>query len=129
MPIANLLGRRLPLAAAIVWTTAIAYLSLLSFKNLGSEMDMPNADKLVHIVFHFGFTILWFWHFKTRFSSVGKTLAAIFIASFIYGIGIELAQEFLTADREADVADIIANISGSFLAVILSIFIVRRKRA
>jgi len=47
-----------------------------------------------------------------------KPLAISFVFSFIFGILIEMMQQFFTDSRQGDPFDILANISGATLAVI-----------
>ena len=48
-----------------------------------------------------------------------KPFFTSFILSVIFGITIEILQEFLTNTRTADVFDVLANITGACLAVFI----------
>ena len=106
------------LIAAICWTFVIAILCLVSFKKLPS-VDVKSADKYVHALFHFGFTILWYLYFKMQ--NGGKWLLKIFLFSLAYGATIEIMQGLFTETRQADLHDIAANCSGSLIAVLVII--------
>lgn len=116
MPMPNLLVRKYLLPAAIGWTLLIAVMCLVSFGKLPG-IGIGGADKYVHVVFHFGFFVLWFLNFS-RPDNFEKVMARVFLASLLYGITIELAQELLTATRHADIYDVMANTTGAFLAVV-----------
>lgn len=88
-------------------------------------IDIPNIDKIIHTIFHFVFTTLWFLYFKKKFKSDNNVnlLAVTLTASFVFGIAIELMQQYFTTTRSADVFDILANLFGAFLAVLVIILI------
>jgi len=112
------------LFSAIIWTGVILLLSLENSKNI-PQIEIPNIDKVIHFGFHFVFTILWFLYLKKRFNSSKnlQLLAFTIIFSLIFGIAIELMQQYFTISRNADVLDILANLSGSFLAAFFIILV------
>ena len=89
------------------------------------QIDILYLDKVIHAVFHFVFTILWFLYLKKIFTSSDnfKLLFFTLLGSFILGIAIELMQQYFTTTRNADVFDILANLFGAFLAAILIILV------
>lgn len=87
---------------------------MVSFNKLPS-LGISGADKYVHATFHFGFVVLWFLNFSTI--DFDKIILRVFIASFLYGVLIEIAQELFTTTRHADLYDVAANLSGAFTAV------------
>lgn len=88
--------------------------------------DLPNApllslfqfDKLVHATL-FGVLA---WLSLCSLSSVQhrkkKTWIGVFLACVLFGIGLELAQQYCFTERSADVYDAIADASGSLAGVI-----------
>ncbi len=118
MPTANLLARRYWLAAAFCWTIAIAILCLVDLRSFPSDVKVSNADKIIHIIFHFGFVILWCGFLKRKSKLSTKAIVMIVTASAAYGVVIELAQDYLTVSREASVEDVLANFTGALLALI-----------
>lgn len=110
--------KRVFLYAALFWTGLILYLCLKNSNEL-KQIEIPNFDKLIHVVFHFVFTTLWFLYFKKRWFTFSnfRLLAFSLICSLFFGIAIELMQEYFTTTRSADVFDVLANIVGAFLAV------------
>jgi VanZ family protein len=106
--------------AALLWTGIIAFFCLVQLNNVPMG-NVSNLDKLVHAFFHFVLTTFCFLFLKSRAIDANsfKPLIASFLFSVFFGIGIEIAQELLTTTRHADILDILANVSGATLAVVL----------
>ncbi len=106
------------LAAALVWTVAVAVLCLASFNTLPS-IGGRQADKFVHFVFHFVFCALWFSYARIAFPGAGvlRTAVLVFLFALVFGIGIEFAQEYFTHTRQADLLDVAANATGALSGV------------
>ena len=104
------------LFAAITWTLIIAYLCLESSADL-PKVKVFGIDKIVHCGFHFVFVMLWFLFFWNNNSSknFNKFLKESVLLSFSYGIAIEIAQQLFTTTRQADVFDVLANLTGAIL--------------
>ncbi|MBD3582380.1 VanZ family protein [Flavobacterium selenitireducens] len=107
------------LACACGWTVFIALMCLVSFNDL-PKVSVGNVDKYVHGSFHFLFTLLWYLYLRTEGSMAGtaQILFKVVAASAVFGIAIEFAQGALTATRQADVNDALANIAGALLAAV-----------
>ena len=63
-----MLNKKTFLFLAILWTVVITFLSLATLdSSIGSEIKIPNKDKMVHFVFYFLFVVLWSFYvnFKT----------------------------------------------------------------
>jgi VanZ family protein len=105
---------------ALSWTGVIAYLCLTPSSNLPA-VSVPYVDKLVHVSFHFAFTLFWFLFFKKQLGSkrVIKPLVLVFIFSVFFGIGIEILQGSYTTTRRGDVIDVLANTTGAMIAVLV----------
>jgi len=110
---------------AIIWTAMVTFFCIVSFNDL-PKIEVTNFDKLGHITFHFGITFLWFLVFKFKVLDENKkALIKAFLFSFFYGIAIEIYQDQFTATRSGDVLDVLANTSGSFLAIIFILFCIK----
>jgi len=113
----NLSGRNsFFLALAVFWTLLIAVLCLISFNKMPS-VGIKSADKYVHSIFHFVFTILWFLGLYQN-APFKKSLLKVTTFSICYGILIEILQGLLTTTRKADVYDVMANTTGAILGVL-----------
>ena len=112
------------LFSAIFWTGVILFLSLENAKNI-PVINIAYLDKVIHAVFHFVFTILWFLYLKKKFISSNNVHLLFFtlIGSFVLGIVIELLQQSYTTTRNGDVFDILANLFGAFLAAVSIILV------
>ena len=114
---------------AIFWTGLILYLCLKNANEI-KQIEIPNFDKIIHFFFHFVFTTLWFLYLKKKFNSSNNInlLVITLIISLVFGIAIELMQQYFTATRTADVFDVLANLFGAFLAVMSIILLNRYNR-
>lgn len=103
---------------AIIWTAIVTFFCLASFNELPT-IEVSYFDKLGHITFHFGITLLWFLVYRFKILNENKkALLKAFLFSFFYGITIEICQDQFTATRSGDILDVFANIVGSLLAII-----------
>ena len=110
--------KQLYLWAALIWSGVIAYFCLAQFNNVPLG-NVSNIDKLVQSFFHFVLTTLCFLFLKSKFQSSKKPLLLSFLFSFFFGIGIEIAQGVFTETRQADLFDVLANLSGASLSIML----------
>jgi VanZ family protein len=99
-------------------------------KNFEGEVpDGQFTDKYVHLTFYFIFTVLWYLALRLKYIVSGfKIRLSIFLMAVVFGVLIELAQEFFTTDRSADVNDALANSTGSALAVLVLWLIAKLKK-
>ena len=106
----------------------ITLLSLVSFKggDLLPSLDIPHMDKLVHMGFYFGTTLLGILLVRERTGgmvSLQKTMLGIVVFAILYGIIIEVLQSTYTLDRQGDILDVLANSSGALLGGFLMKFV------
>ncbi|WP_054852634.1 VanZ family protein [Olleya sp. ITB9] len=77
-------------------------------------------DKLTHLIAYFLFTSVWFLFFYGFQKKTKKqALTGSFIFAIVFGIIIEVLQKVLTEHRQADYKDVIANVIGALIAVII----------
>jgi len=112
------------LYSALIWSGLILYLCLKNANEI-RQINIPNFDKVIHVVFHFVFSTLWFLYFKKRWikRTSYQLLTFCLFCSFVFGIAIEFMQQYFTTTRTADVFDVLANLFGAFLAAILIILV------
>ena len=117
------------LLGAIIWTITIAVLCLESSSDLPS-VKVVGIDKIVHVTFHFVFVNLWYLFFvNNNFTkNYSNLVTKTFFLSVSYGVLIEIAQQLFTKTRQADVLDVLANITGAILAVIMIKILSQRKK-
>ncbi len=98
----------------------ITLLSLFSFPGDGEQkIWFPHLDKLVHAGFHCGIVILGSLSFKKSGASLNTIFLGIFIFSALYGILIEFLQYVMPYGRAAEIWDVLANLTGASLGVLL----------
>lgn len=116
--------KKICLGAAFIWTGIILYLCLVRMSELPA-ITIPYVDKIVHAFFYFLFSILWFYALRFYFDKQrrAKLLMIVFFLALFFGIAIELFQNYLTTYRNGDVLDVIANTSGSLLAIFVIILL------
>ncbi|WP_298508609.1 VanZ family protein [uncultured Kordia sp.] len=108
---------------AIAWTIAITILSLITLKG-PQVLHFSYADKLMHGIIYFLFTIAWFLAFSRGITNDKLQKNALLISAlfaFVYGIIIEIMQETLVENRQGDWQDALANTTG----IIFAIFIIK----
>lgn len=116
--------------AAISWTAAITVACLVSAANFeGLEnIEMPAKDKILHGFFYFVFTFLWHQAFISAKAFIPTRARLIaFLLGTGYGILMEVCQWMFTNDRSPDVADALANTTGSTIALLVLWLIQQRK--
>jgi VanZ family protein len=116
------------LIPALLWTTIVTVLCLISCDEIPMPKMGKNFDKLGHLTFHFGITALWFLYFKKKSGKTKSALVKAFLFSLFFGIAIEISQALFTTTRQADVLDVAANSFGAVLAIGF-IFLFRRKKS
>lgn len=84
-------------------------------------------DKTIHAIFYFVFSVLWFLFLTKELPKLTFAQKAWFVLAFtfLYGGIIEICQSQFTATRQADVYDVIANISGSIVGILVLHFVTK----
>ena len=110
--------RKLLPFVSLGYTVVILVLSLITISDLSIIPD--NNDKVNHAIAHFIFVGLWFLSFYFYLNKSKKqALKMAFIGAFLFGIVIEILQHTLTETRQADYKDVIANVVGALIAVLI----------
>ena len=95
---------------APLWLLLITVLFLLPGSALPkNEMIIPHFDKYVH--FGFFAVLLFLWRYQ--FAVAVKYSVLLLLIAVIYGLGIELTQHYLIANRSFDIGDVWADIAGA----------------
>ena len=112
---------KLYFGAAALWTVFVTVCCLVSMHNFDSvPVQDGYTDKYVHCSFYFIFTVLWYQYFKrARPGNNKRQRLYVFLFAVVFGILIEVCQQFFTKDRSADITDVAANTTGSALAVLV----------
>ncbi len=93
-------------------------LAMLVLPWMGAEPSLAPpgdgyTDKILHVLCFMGLGILGFWAYRSR---RGRVLVVVLL--LILGIGIELVQG-MVPERQASVEDVVADVAGLVVAIIL----------
>ncbi len=112
------------LLPAIVWTIVIFFIIAIPGSSIPESplFLIPHFDKIIHAAIYLLLGLLLTYGFakqrdKKFFNRNKYTLAIVFCV--LYGILTELIQHFYISGRSGELADVIANISGSLAGVLL----------
>jgi len=106
---------------AIGITLCIAYLSLIKTPKL--VLVYSASDKIHHIIAYFTLTICWLFSFFKKPS----LKYSIVVFCLLFGIIIEVMQQSLTSYRTGDYKDVLANIIGIVLGLIVFNLVLKKK--
>ncbi|HHX2520415.1 TPA: VanZ family protein [Neisseria subflava] len=101
-------------AAAFIWFAAAIY-ALLFKEDGNSAPPFPHFDKVGHFGLFFGQA----WLCAKMFIQDSRNIPykGILLAALLFAIGSELAQAFLTTTRQGSIADGIADMAGTAVAL------------
>lgn len=116
MDIKVLFKDRKILFIAVSITLIIAFLSLIKLN--GTSVKINHIDKLEHAIAYAFLALGWLLYFKESFSNK-KLKYIIALGCVFYGIVIEVLQTTLTTYRTASLLDILANMFGVFVALLV----------
>ena len=107
----------------ILWTLIIIYLSTKSSSGISEEwwnIEFPHRDKLAHLIMY---TVLSYLLLRAVSYTEGSNKQNVLIPILTFGIGLGILMEgiqgYFLVDRDFELLDIIANINGSILGLIL----------
>lgn len=116
MKIIKHLSERNYLVLAITWTLIITVLSLVSFNSV-PKVYITGNDKLIHFLFYAILVVLLSFAINKSYFKMNHHLLIVLFAIF-YGIVIEVLQNLLTKNRQADFYDAVANSLGAVVGFI-----------
>ena len=106
---------------AVAWTIAIQVLLCLPGSTIpsGGLFNIPQLDKIVHVILFGGCTALWCYYFYLKKKSAASLKTVFFIIYLLVaanGIILEFIQRDYIPNRSFDEGDIIADILASSIA-------------
>ena len=107
----------------LVLSFALAYTIVLLYLTLGNpvELDMPIKfefqDKVYHFIAYLGFACI--WSYFSVISKFEKGILKAFRATLIFGVILEIIQEWINPMRTFDILDLVANCFGVILGTII----------
>lgn len=108
------------LLIAVLFSGFITIISLKESEGLTISF-IPFLDKILHLVTYIILTVLWsnyFIHLLPNTKTV-KVLTIVVLFLTVYGIVIEVLQSKLTSSRVYDINDIVANLLGIAIGVLI----------
>jgi VanZ family protein len=109
---------------ALSWTIFIFILLALPGKMLPEEdhLSIPQLDKFVHMILFGCFVLLWSYYSATKKepgNQRNSRFILILIIACIYGAGMEFIQKYFIPNRDFDVFDIAADVTGAVIGYII----------
>jgi len=101
---------------AIVWLLLITLVSLRPGDKL-PQIDLWQIDKIAHLGFYLIFVVL--LRFGSKDDGGFFTSFSFLLLSAIHGVAIELLQENFVELRRFDIYDIVADVAGAILGLII----------
>lgn len=116
----RLLGSKRLLVAAILYSCIISVLFFLPSGDF-PKVGFSGIDKLVHATIYIILICLWqlYFYVKNEYQFKWKWALLIALACLLYGIIIEILQGLITNSRSADIFDVLANLTGSLLGILI----------
>ena len=117
---------------AILIGILIIILSIISANTVNkiNFIHIKNADKIVHFLMYFGFTLFLTGGFKKYYLINNLSLfnrLIIIISGILFGACMEIIQLTFTKTRSAEFYDFFANTLGSIMAILFYSFLVKNK--
>lgn len=107
----------------IVWNVLVIIGSLMSAKDIPDLkiQIIPHQDKMIHFVMYFVLTLLLLRGTGSNHSISRKKNLKLAILGYCIGLGIflEILQKCFDLGRNFDTFDVLANVTGVFIAVII----------
>lgn len=101
----------------MLWSLIILYLSAASGLPGTSQFpSFPGADKAAHALVYALLAVLLWMGFKRW--SPGKRSHTVLGITALYGLGMEIMQNFFFPERHFELLDIVANIIGAVLGLL-----------
>ncbi len=110
----------------LIWALLIFISSSLPGKIFPS-VTIPNADKIVHLIFYFGLCVLTYraMFYQSRFPILARqSLLFAFLFCVAYGATDEVHQIFVPG-RSPDIADLMTDVIGALIGIAVVLFLRR----
>ncbi len=108
----------------VTWTVFMLVLFLIPSQDIPGSREIPNLDKVVHVAFFMIFTFL-FMQDLLKIRGLKSILPAYIITTILVvlfiAIMIELLQDNMNLGRDGDINDILYDLAGFILGMLLLI--------
>ena len=106
------------------WTVFMLVLFLIPSQDIPGSREIPNLDKMVHITFFMVFTFL-FMRDMLKIRGLKSILPVHIITTILvvlfFAVIIELLQDNMNLGRDGDINDILYDLAGFILGILLLI--------
>jgi VanZ family protein len=105
----------LKLSVSIIYIGIIVTLSLLPASDFPKVPLFPGVDKVIHVAMYFILAVTLLWAFRETNAARWKLYGFI----VTWGLIMEIVQNLMNLGRSFSLLDILANITGAFLGIIV----------
>ncbi len=117
---------------SMLWAACILILCIMKISDISPpKFNFKGLDKCVHFAFFFFFTLFIFYEGNRQpYSPISRIKLSwgLIAITILYGGGIELLQKYIFTYRSGEWLDLLADVSGGLLGVILYNFISFKKK-
>jgi len=115
--------KKYALSITLLYSTVLAVVSFIHVSGI-PDINYSNTDKIFHFLAYSALAWFWFQAFFNKFKwNFNKSLVVAAILSVVFGIVIEVLQGVMTSTRLAENNDVLANMLGVSLTVIILLVI------
>lgn len=121
MPLIKKLSEpRIFLSIGLIYTLFVTIIFLLPASEI-PNIKISFADKIAHVLIHCVLNFIWLCYCLIIKKGVifGKNIMLVLVFCLSYGIIIEVFQKWFLPSRTYDVFDVLANVFGSMLGLLL----------
>ena len=103
---------------AALYLLTIAALSLMPARDLPHFTVFSAIDKVVHISMYLGLSFLACWSYEINRERM-KPIYVLLVGVFMYGVLMEILQRTMHNGRNFDFKDMVANLTGAIVGIII----------
>ena len=111
----------------IIYLAIVAVLSLMPSRDLPHFTVFPAIDKVVHISMYLGLSFLACWIYEIKRERM-QPLYLLLAGVFMYGVLMEILQRTMHNGRSFDFKDMIANLTGAIVGILIYRYFDRKRR-
>ena len=111
---------------AALYLATIAALSLMPARDLPHFTVFSAIDKVVHISMYLGLSFLACWSYEINRERM-KPIYVLLVGVFMYGVLMEILQRTMHNGRNFDFKDMVANLTGAIVGIIIYRFFDRKR--
>lgn len=115
--------------ACLLYAVGIMGLSLMPARALAETPQwFPQQDKLLHALIYGGWAMMLGWAFQRQILNRPMVwMVSIAALAALYGALMEIFQELLPGGRTCSWGDMLANLAGAILGIVMFVWFFRRK--